>query len=133
MEDILTKEMKETILHLGALVREDPRTTELLAAEEAYNADAKMTALVTEYNVQQSALANAYAEAERDEELIKQIEDRINEIYDAVTNNDLYADYLRAKADYDEMYKQIVAELEFAITGRTACSHDCSTCGGCGS
>ena len=132
MEDILTKEMKETILHLGALVRKDMRTTELLAAEEAYNGDAKMTALVTEYNVQQSALANAYAEKERDEELIKQIEDRINEIYDAVTNNDLYADYLRAKADYDEMYKQIVAELEFAITGKTPCTHDCSTCGGCG-
>lgn len=133
MTEILTKEMKETILHLGALVRKDPRTTELNNSEEAYNNDPEMTRLVTEYNVQQSALAAAYAEKERDDELIKKIEDRINEIYDAVTNNDLYADYLRAKADYDEMYKQIGAELEFAITGRTPCSHDCSTCGGCGS
>ena len=132
MAEILTKEMQETILHLGALVRKDKRTGELMAAEEAYNNDAEMTRLVTEYNVQQTALAKAYAEDERDDELIKQIEGRINEIYDAVTNNDLYADYLRAKADYDEMYKEITAELEFAITGRTPCTHDCSTCGGCG-
>ena len=132
MTEILTKEMQDTILHLGALVRKDRRTTELLAAEEAYNNDPEMTRLVTEYNVQQAALAKAYEEKERDEELIKQIEARINEIYDAVTNNDLYADYLRAKADYDEMNQQINAELEFAITGKTPCTHDCSTCGGCG-
>lgn len=132
MAEILTKEMTEAILHLGALVRKDRRTAELNAAEEAYNNDPEMTRLVTEYNVQQSALAAAYAAEERDDDLIKQIEGRINEIYDAVTNNDLYADYLRAKSDYDEMYSQISAQLEFAITGRTPCTHDCSSCGGCG-
>ena len=133
MNEILTKEMEETILHLGALVRKDRRTAELDAAERAYNSDPEMTRLVDEYNVQQSALSAAYASDERDEELIKQIENRINEIYDAVTNNDLYADYLRAKADWDELYSEVSAKLEFAITGRAPCSHDCSSCGGCGS
>ena len=133
MTEILTKEMEETIIHLGALVRKDRRTAELDAAERAYNSDPEMTRLVDEYNVQQSALSAAYAADERDEELIKQIEHRINEIYDAVTNNDLYADYLRAKADWDELYAEVSSKLEFAITGRAPCSHDCSSCGGCGS
>jgi anti-sigma-K factor RskA len=124
--------MKETILHLGALVRKDRRTSELAAAEDAYNKSGEMTRLVDEYNEKQSELAEAYAADERDDELISAIEKRINEIYDAVTNNDLYADYLRAKADYDELYSAITAELEFAITGRAPCSHDCSSCGGCG-
>ena len=132
MNEILTKEMEESILHLGALVRKDKRTAELTAAEEAYNNDPEMTRLVTEYNVEQSALSEAYAADERDDELIKAIENRINEIYDAVTNNDLYADYIRAKADWDELYKEVAAQLEFAITGRAPCSHDCSSCGGCG-
>lgn len=132
MAEILTKEMEETVIHLGALIRKDRRTSELIAAEQAYNSDPEMTRLVTEYNVQQAALTEAYGAKERDDELIKQIEARINEIYEAVTNNDLYADYLRAKADYDELYQQVFAQLEFAITGRSPCSHDCSTCGGCG-
>ena len=132
MADILTKEMEETILHLGALVRKDPRTAELAAAENAYNTSEEMSRLVEEYNEQQAALAEAYAADERDDELIGTIEKRINEIYDAVTNNDLYADYIRAKADYDELYAEVSAKLEFAITGRAPCSHDCSACGGCG-
>ena len=132
MSQILTKEMEETILHLGALVRKDPRTSELSAAEDAYNSSEEMTRLVTEYNVEQAALSEAYAAKERDDALISAIENRINEIYDAVTNNDLYADYIRAKADFDELYKEITAKLEFAITGKTPCTHDCSSCGGCG-
>ena len=132
MADILTKEMMETVMHLGSLVRNDPRTDALKAAEDAYNNSEEMTRLVDEYNGQQSALAEAYAAEERDEALIGQIEKRINEIYDAVTNNDLYAAYIRAKADYDELYSEVSAKLEFAITGRTPCARNCSSCGGCG-
>ena len=132
MTEILTKEMLDTILHLGALVRKDRRTSELASAEQAYNTDGEMTRLIDEYNKKQSELAAAYAADERDDAAIKAIEGRINEIYDAVTNNDLYADYLRAKADWDELYSEISSQLEFAITGKAPCSHDCSSCGGCG-
>lgn len=131
MADILSKEMTETLVHLGALVRKDPRTAALAEAERVYNEDNEMTRLVNEYNVQQSALAAQYAEEERDDSLIKAIENRINEIYDAVTNNELYENYIRAKADYDELYSEIYSKLEFAITGKTPCEHDCSSCGGC--
>jgi len=129
--EIISNEMKKEIEALGKLIHDDPRTVALAAAEDKYNTDDEMTRLVTEYNVQQSALAAQYAAEERDEEMIKVIEKRIEEIYDAVTNNDLYSEYLRAKADYDEMYKEITNRLEFAITGKSPCTHDCSTCGGC--
>ena len=91
----------------------------------------RWTKLITEYNVQQSALASQYAEKERDNDMIKAIEKRIGEIYDAVTKNDLYEEYLRAKADYDELYGEISALLQTEITGKAPCTHDCSTCGGC--
>lgn len=131
MAEILTKEVEEAIMHLGALVRKDPRTAALNAAEEKYNNDPEMTRLIMEYNVQQSALAAQYQTEERDQDLIHSIEGRINEIYDAVTKNELYEAYIRAKADYDEFNSEIQAKLEFAITGRSPCTHDCSSCGGC--
>lgn len=131
MTEILNKDVEETIMHLGALIRKDPRTAALSEAEDKYNSDPEMTRLVMEYNVQQSALAAQYQTEERDEELIRSIEGRINEIYDAVTKNELYEAYIRAKADYDELYNEVQSKLEFAITGRSPCTHDCSTCGGC--
>lgn len=128
--EIMSKEMIEAVFTLGKLIREDARYKALADAEDKYNNDPEMTRLVTEYNVQQTALAAQYGENERDDEMIKAIEKRIEEIYDAVTKNDLYEEYLRAKADYDELYTEMTNRLQFAITGKSPCTHDCSTCGG---
>lgn len=84
-DKIMSDEMTKAVEELGKLMREDPRYKALIDAEERYNNDPEMTRLVTEYNVQQTALTAQYAEKERDEELIHAIENRIGEIYDAVT------------------------------------------------
>ena len=100
---VMNDETADAVRELGRLIRTDARYIALNEAEEKYNNDPEMTKLITEYNVQQSALASQYAEKERDNDMIKAIEKRIGEIYDAVTKNDLYEEYLRAKADYDEL------------------------------
>ena len=128
---VMNDETADAVRELGRLIRTDARYIALNEAEEKYNNDPEMTKLIPEYNVQQSALASQYAEKERDNDMIKAIEKRIGEIYDAVTKNDLYEEYLRAKADYDELYGEISALLQTEITGRAPCTHDCSTCGGC--
>lgn len=129
--EIISEEIRNAAQELGKLLRSDPRYTALAEAEEKYNTDEKMTRLIAEYNVQQSALAAQYAESEKNEEMIKIIEKRISEIYDEVTKNDMYEEYLRAKDDFDELYNEVSGILQTAITGRTACTHDCSSCGGC--
>lgn len=128
---IMSEEMKNAIDALGKLVREDARYIALKEAEDKYNNDPEMTKLVMEYNVQQAALTAQYSDGNRDEEMIRVIEKRISEIYDAVTKNAMYEDYLRAKADYEELYSEMNNQLEFVITGKMPCTHDCSTCGGC--
>lgn len=128
---VMNDETADAVRELGRLIRTDARYIALNEAEEKYNNDPEMTKLITEYNVQQSALASQYAEKERDNDMIKAIEKRIGEIYDAVTKNDLYEEYLRAKADYDELYGEISVLLQTEITGKAPCTHDCSTCGGC--
>lgn len=128
---IMTEEMKNAVEALGNIVREDPRYKALKDAEDKYNNDPEMTKLIMEYNVQQAALNAQYTAENRDDEMIHVIEKRIGEIYDAVTKNEMYEEYLRAKADYEELYAEMNSHLEFIITGKTPCTHDCSTCGGC--
>ena len=86
---VMNDETADAVRELGRLIRTDARYIVLNEAEEKYNNDPEMTKLITEYNVQQSALASQYAEKERDNDMIKAIEKRIGEIYDAVTKNDL--------------------------------------------
>lgn len=128
--ELISESMKNAAHALGELIKADARTVALKAAADKYNASGELNRLITEYNVQQTALSNEYAKDERDEAVIKNIETRLNELYDEVTANAEYTDYINAKDEYDALYNEILAELEFAVTGNRPCAHDCSSCGG---
>ncbi len=131
MENILNEKIIEMIHALGKEIKEDPRASALQTAADIYNDSAELRTLITEYNVHQTALSAEYSKDEQDEDVIKNIEKRLEELYNEVTNNDAYIAYTTAKDEYDAYYSEILAELEFAITGHRPCSHDCSSCGGC--
>lgn len=131
MENVLNEKMIEMIHALGKEIKEDPRAAALQAAADAYNECHDLHNLITEYNVNQTALQAEYGKEDRDMTVIDNIEKRLEELYDKITSLDVYAAYARAKADYDEFYAEVLGELEFAITGSRPCSHDCSSCGGC--
>ncbi len=60
MEEILTKEMKEAIASLGALIKADPRNVAVVRAIDEYEHSEELTSLIGEYNTQQNILADAY-------------------------------------------------------------------------
>ena len=126
--ELLTPAMKEQIASLAALVREDKRTKEYEAAADAYNKDSGILSKITEYNVHQTALTEEYAKKTRDDELIGIIQKRIDTLYEEIINADAYQTFVRAKEEYDALVKSVNDELEFGITGRRACTHDCSSC-----
>lgn len=131
MENVLNEKVIEMIHALGKEIKEDPRAAALQAAADTYNESHELHALITEYNVNQTALSAEYGKDDRDSTVISQIENRLEELYDQITALDVYSDYARAKEEYDAYYSEVLAELEFAITGSRPCSHDCSSCGGC--
>lgn len=131
MEKVLNEKIIEMIHALGKEIKEDPRAAALQTAADIYNESAELRTLITEYNVHQTALSAEYSKEDSDEDVIRNIEKRLEELYNEITNNDAYVDYTRAKDEYDAYYSEILAELEFAITGHRPCSHDCSSCGGC--
>jgi len=128
MFEILTPAMKDTVEALAKLIREDKRTEAFNAAAEAYNTDGEVIRRITEYNVHQTALTEEYAKETRDENLISIIQGRIDTLYEEITTAESYQNFVRAKEEYDAMVKAVTDELDFRITGRRACTHDCSSC-----
>lgn len=55
----INKEIVETVESLAALIKADPRYDAVTKAQAAYSEDSEISKLLTEYNVQQAALAEA--------------------------------------------------------------------------
>lgn len=128
MTELITPEMRAAVEALAKLIREDKRTEAYNAAANAYNTDADIITKITEYNVHQTALTEEYAKNPREEVLIGTIQARIDALYEEITTADSYQNFVRAKEEYDAMVKSVTDELEYSITGRRPCTHDCSSC-----
>ena len=128
MAEYISREIREATEAMAKLIRADKRYQAYEAAAEVYEKDPEVLSMITEYNVHQAALSEQFAHEERNEEMIACIQKRIDELYEAITNNASYRDFIRAKEESDAFVQMVNAELEFFITGRRACTHNCSTC-----
>ena len=126
----LNKEIIETVQRLAALIKADPRYDAVTKAQAAYSADGEISKLLTEYNVQQAALAEA-CKGEQDTQLVESIRRRLGELYNQVVESPVYLAYKEASDEYNAFYQTVSQELEFALNGKSGCTHDCSTCSGC--
>ena len=100
----------ELAITLGKALKKDERLVRMDAARKAYEEDPTLKTLMTEYDVQQKAIQQVASAEDFDPQLLQSIQNRINELMNAVNNT-----------------------ITFAITGEmpSNCTHDCSTCGGC--
>lgn len=128
MADYISKEIREATEALARLIRADKRYEEYEAAAKQYEGDCEVLRMITEYNVHQTALSAEFGKEDRDEAVIRSIQNRINELYEQITHNESYQNFVRAKEESDAFVKMVNAELEFYITGHRACSHDCASC-----
>jgi len=128
MADYISSEIREATQALAKLIRADKRYQEYEAAAKEYEGDAEVLAMITEYNVHQTALAAEFGKEDREEAMIVSIQKRIDELYELITNNASYRNFVRAKEESDAFVQMVNAELEFFITGQRPCSHDCSSC-----
>ncbi len=134
MADYISTDIREAVMELARRVRADKRYQAFLETADAYTKDPDIERLVTEFNVQQEALTAEYAKPDKDQLLIDEIQKRINDLYDQVTANANYANYIRAKDESDAFVKAVLGEFEFFLTGQRPCSHDCASCASnCGS
>lgn len=123
----------ELAAELGKTLKADKRLVALEEARVAYEKDERVARLMTEYEVQQKALQNEAMKGEREEVLIKMIQDRIDALYDEIVATETYKALEAAQKDVNDLMEMVNSTITFHITGEqpSACTHDCSSCGGC--
>ena len=125
----------EIAAQLGKAIKEDDRVKELNAAREAYENSEELRTLMTEYEVNQKAIEFEAAKPEREEELLKKIQTRLDELYDQIMEHPVFLRLNTAQAAVNEFMEEVNTIITFNIMGElpSSCTHDCSTCGGsCG-
>ena len=115
---IMNEEILVAVKNLCDLMKADPRFAAVNEKGRAYSEDANISALLIEYQAQQTALTDLYAKDERDEGIIGAIQNRLSEIYTQIIENPLYIAYKEASDEYQAYYKAIYDEMEFQLTGK---------------
>lgn len=123
----------ELAAELGRVLKEDDRLVRLEAARVAYENDAHILELATEYEAQQRAIQVEAMKAERDDALIETMQGRIDELYEAIVGSDSYRELEAAQNAVNELMNSVNSTITYQITGKepSSCTHDCSSCGGC--
>ena len=131
----MTKEILKEAQALGKLIAASDEVKAANAAKDAYENDKEMQALITEYNVNNKALAEEYKKSEHDEALMTSIKKRIGELYNQIMAHPVYVSYMAAQEGVGELMRLVTDEINFEVTGErpsaSACSGNCSSCGGC--
>ena len=124
------------IFELAATLGDELKKHELLIALETarknYEADKALNALMVEYEVQQIAMQKETSQPEFDTHMIDMIQDRINELYKSITENEVYLALEKAQNDVNELMNKVNGIITAHITGEEpGCTHNCATCRGC--
>ena len=121
---------------LGEEIARSEEIKNLEAAKDLYERDAELQSKLSEYEIQRKLLGEEFSksEDEADEKAIADIRARIDELTREICANSVYVNFVNAKKAMDDLMASVNAEIKFCITGErpTTCTHDCSTCGGCG-
>lgn len=122
---------------LGEEIAKSEEIKNLEAAKEAYERDAELQAKMSEYEADRQLLGHEFSKdtKDADEKAIADLRARIEELTKEICASDIYVKFANAQNAMNELMNSVNAEIKYCITGErpSACTHDCSTCGGCGS
>ena len=117
---------------LGDALKQDEKLVALEAARKNYESDRQLQTLVIEYEVQQRAMQKEAVDPNCDTHMIDMIQNRINELYEAITQNETYLALEKAQEEDNALMNKINGIITARITGQEpGCTHNCATCGGC--
>ena len=124
-------EIFELAKKLGEAIAKDNRLVEFEEAKKAYENDADLQNALTEYEVQQQALQSEMLKEDKDGFTIDAINERINELYQAIVTNPSFLHLNQVQVGVNELMNEVNNTITCAITGedpKTACTHNCATC-----
>lgn len=132
MADTTNMNAFELAMQLGTVLKNDERVIRMERAKAEFESNEEISALMTEYEIQQKALENVAEGGTFDPEAVQMIQDRLNEIYKQISEHPACVELSAAQDEANVLMEAINNTITFAITGQvpTSCSGNCSSCGG---
>ena len=124
----MNEEIEKKIREAADLIKADGRYVKLQASLEEYERCEELNEMVKEYNTEQDLIISKVG----DDEGRAVVQARIEELFEKITAHPVYIEYIRAKGEFEKLMNDVYGQLQYAVTGQRPCTHDCSTCGGCG-
>ena len=92
---------------LGNALKADERLIRLENAKKAYQEDGELQKMMVEYEVQQRALQGEITKPERDTVFIDIIQNRIDELYNAIMGHPVFAELNEAQSDVNDLMNSV--------------------------
>ena len=129
----------EATRNLGVEIQKDERFIRFIKAKLANDNDETLQNQIGEFNTIRMNLDREMNAETQDENKIRELNEKLREIYTAVMSSKTMLEYNTAKADVDAMLNDINSIIMQCVEGedpmtaepQTACTGSCSTCGGC--
>ena len=121
----------ELAAELGKAIGQDERMIRMAKAKEAYESSEKIGNLMMEYGIQQQALTTMGDSEQIDTDALTRIQDRIDEIYAEITKDPIFKELDEAQNAVNALMETVNNTIMYNATGKTPCTHDCSSCSGC--
>ena len=122
---------------LGEEIAKSDEIKNLEAAKDAFEKDAELQAKMSEYEADRMLLGEEFSKntEDMDQKAIADIKARMEELSAVICANEIYIAFANAQKAMNDLMADVNGEIKFCITGErpSACTHDCSTCGGCSS
>ena len=125
---------------LGEEIQKDERFIAFAKAKLNMDNDTAVQEKIGEFNVTRMNLEQESEKEERDEEKIKELNEKLRSVYGEVMQSKAMLDFNTAKADLDAMLNDINSVIMQCVEGADpktvepethSCSGSCDTCGGC--
>lgn len=125
---------------LARALQQDERYLAFIAARDKNDADAELQDLIGQFNVKRIDLNTEISKEENEvnQERVNALNQDIRDLYGEIMSNVNMAAYYEVKNELDVLLNQVQSILTQAANGTpvdeidlSACTHDCSTCGGC--
>lgn len=129
----------EATRNLGVEIQKDERFIRYIKAKLANDNDETLQNQIGEFNTVRMNLDREMNNENQDENKIRELNEKLREIYTAVMSSKTMLEYNTAKAELDAMLNDINSIITQCVEGedpttaepQTACTGSCSTCGGC--
>lgn len=125
---------------LGTEIQKDERFIRYTKARLANDNDKQLQDGIGEFNVTRMNLENEMANESRDEEKVKELNEKLRSIYTELMSSEAMIEYNTAKTDMDTLLADVNSVIMQCVEGadpatcepeQHSCSGSCESCGGC--